>query len=192
MNKASVKTTIEQPKESDYSEISEMLFDNFDYAQNYAGLTDVQRNTYKAANTAEGVRETCQNPDNIDSFVVKVVNEEGQEVVAGYAVVRGEGPATSVETAEIRRFHVGRKMARKGIGQYLLNAAEQSARNVGAQYVEVLSSGESNTWFEKNGYICVETAKTRRGVFSNVLDLDAPDYHKMRKHLKEEEASDEY
>ncbi len=150
--------TLEGITPADYPEISALATRNFREAPNYQGLDDETRQKYIEANTPEGIADLCGNPNNLCTIVVR----DGREIV-GYRVVRHN----AIPIANGRRLHTHLDYAHLGVGSILMQASEQIARQCGYDEMEVHATGDSPSWFGKQGYREIEVTHDKNGVFSN-------------------------
>ncbi|MCK4670083.1 MAG: GNAT family N-acetyltransferase [Nanoarchaeota archaeon] len=149
------RVTIESITSKDYVIISGITKRNFLYAPNFNELSVEDKLGHIKPNSASGIRELCEDKDNICSLAAKTKGGN----IAGYVVARKEGRIV----AKIARIHVDSEYVGQGVGRLLLERFEQTARQIGYIVMNVLALGKSSGWFERRGYRIKDNAENASG-----------------------------
>ncbi len=142
---------------NDYSQVSEMLADNFNNSPSYAQLSDLARAEYIAANTVTSIAADVAREDVVAAYTLKNDSEE----LIGYILVRNgiSKSFNGAPSAVIKRIHTRIGQVGKGIGEALLKLSEEAAKASGLSEIGVGASGSSCSFFQKNGFQSVEEGK---------------------------------
>jgi len=146
--------------------VRDLLYDNFDNSESYASLSQDARLSYKRANTQERIIEDAENEKTVLSLVAR--SEQGR--VTGYILVsNGDSKAKNGEVAAvIKRMHTSRDSVGNGLGSEIIALTSEYVKSCGIDNLAVGASGSSRTFFERNGFIAVESGNnpilSQRGV----------------------------
>lgn len=99
------------------------------------------------ANSLHGIGENTQHPDGIAHLVVR---EEGTNDIIGFASMRKDSSDGVV--ADVRRFHISRSHANKGVGRALLRLCEVIGKQQGCQQLRVSAVPTARTFFAHQGF----------------------------------------